>query len=37
LTLYGKDEAADLSKDEKTQLRKALEAERAARKRREAQ
>jgi mRNA-degrading endonuclease RelE of RelBE toxin-antitoxin system len=35
LTLYGKDEAADLSKDEKTQLRKALEAERAARKRRE--
>lgn len=35
LTLYGKDEAADLSKDEKTQLRKALEFERAARKRRE--
>ena len=34
LTLYGKDEASDLSKDEKTQLRKALEAERAARKRR---
>jgi len=37
LTLYGKDEASDLSKDEKTQLRKALEAERAARKRRETQ
>ena len=35
LTLYGKDEAADLSKDEKTQLRKALESERATRKRRE--
>lgn len=33
LTLYGKDEAADLTKDEKTQLRRALEAERAARKR----
>jgi len=37
LTLYGKDEAPDLSKDEKTQLRKALESERAARKRRETQ
>jgi hypothetical protein len=37
LTLYGKDEAADLTKEEKTQLRKALEAERAARKRREMQ
>jgi hypothetical protein len=37
LTLYGKDEASDLSKDEKTQLRRALEAERAARKRRETQ
>jgi hypothetical protein len=37
LTLYGKDEASDLSKDEKTRLRKALEAERAARKRRETQ
>jgi hypothetical protein len=37
LTLYGKDEASDLSKDEKTQLRRALEAERAARKRREMQ
>lgn len=35
LTLYGKDEAPDLSKDEKTQLRKALQSERAARKRRE--
>ena len=35
LTLYGKDEAADLSKDEKAQLKRALEAERAARKRRE--
>ena len=35
LTLYGKDEAADLSKDEKSQLRRALEAERAARKPRE--
>jgi hypothetical protein len=34
LTLYGKDEAADLSKDEKAQLRRALEAERAARRRR---
>ena len=29
MTLYGKDEAADLSKDEKAQLRKVLEAERA--------
>jgi hypothetical protein len=37
LTLYGKDEATDLSKDEKAQLRRALEAERAARKRREEQ
>jgi len=37
LTLYGKDEAVDLSRDEKAQLRGALEAERAARKRREAQ
>jgi hypothetical protein len=37
LTLYGKDEASDLSKDEKTQLKRALEAERAARKRRETQ
>jgi len=37
LTLYGKDEAADLTKEEKTQLREALEAERAARKRREMQ
>jgi mRNA-degrading endonuclease RelE of RelBE toxin-antitoxin system len=37
LTLYGKDEASDLSKDEKTQLRRALEAERAARKRMETQ
>jgi len=34
LTLYGKDEASDLSKDEKAQLKRALEAERAARKRR---
>jgi mRNA-degrading endonuclease RelE of RelBE toxin-antitoxin system len=34
LTLYGKDEASDLSKDEKTQLKRALEAERAERKRR---
>jgi hypothetical protein len=33
LTLYGKDEASDLSKDEKAQLKRALEAERAARKR----
>jgi hypothetical protein len=37
LTLYGKNEASDLSKDEKTQLKRALEAERAARKRREMQ
>ena len=37
LTLYNKDEASDLSKDEKTELRRALEAERAARKRREKQ
>jgi hypothetical protein len=34
LTLYGKDEAADLSKAEKAQLKMALEAERATRKRR---
>jgi len=34
LTLYGKDEASDLSKDEKVQLKRALEAERAALKRR---
>jgi hypothetical protein len=32
LTLYDKDEAADLSEPEKDQLRRALEAERAARK-----
>ncbi len=32
LTLYDKDEAADLTKDEKDQLRRALETERAARK-----
>ncbi|MGB6688622.1 MAG: hypothetical protein WBE76_12345 [Terracidiphilus sp.] len=32
LTLYGKDEAADLTKDERDQLRRALEAERGARK-----
>jgi hypothetical protein len=32
LTLYDKDEAADLSKDEKDRLRRALEAERSARK-----
>ncbi len=31
LTLYGKDEVADLGKDEKDRLRRALEAERAAR------
>jgi hypothetical protein len=31
LTLYGKDEASDLSKDEKDRLRRALESERAAR------
>ena len=37
LTLYGKDVASDLSKDEKAQLKRALEAERAARKRREMQ
>jgi len=37
LTLYGKDEATDLSRDEKTALRRALEAERAARRRRETQ
>ena len=37
LTLYGKDEASDLSRDEKTALRRALEAERAARRRRETQ
>jgi hypothetical protein len=32
LTLYDKDEAADLTKEERDQLRHALEAERAARK-----
>ena len=32
LTLYDKDEAADLTKDERAQLRRALEAERTARK-----
>ena len=32
LTLYDKDEAPDLTKDEKDQLRRALEAERAVRK-----
>ena len=32
LTLYDKDEASDLKKDEKDQLKRALEAERAARK-----
>ena len=37
LTLYDKNEAADLSKDEKTQLKRALEAERATRKRKETQ
>jgi hypothetical protein len=37
LTLYGKNEASDLSKDEKAQLKKVLEVERAARKRREMQ
>lgn len=35
MTLYDKDEAADLSKDEKDQLRRALEAERVARKEKE--
>jgi hypothetical protein len=35
LTLFDKDEAVDLTKDEKTQLKRALEAERAARKRKE--
>lgn len=35
LTLYDKDEAADLKKDEKDQLRRALETERAARKSRD--
>jgi hypothetical protein len=34
LTLYGKNEASDLSTDEKLQLKRALEAERAARKKR---
>lgn len=33
LTLYDKNEASDLSKNERGQLRRALEAERAARKR----
>lgn len=37
LTLYGKDEASDLSMGEKKQLRWALVAERAARKTRETQ
>jgi hypothetical protein len=37
LTLYDKDEASELTKDEKAQLRRALEAERAARKRKETQ
>jgi hypothetical protein len=32
LTLYDKDELSDLTKDEREQLRRALEAERAARK-----
>jgi hypothetical protein len=32
LTLYDKDEAADLTKDQREQLRRALEVERAARK-----
>jgi hypothetical protein len=32
LTLYDKDEASDLTKEEKDQLRRALESERAARK-----
>ena len=32
LTLYDKDQAVDLTKDEKEQLRRALEAERAVRK-----
>lgn len=32
LTLYDKNEAADLTKDEREQLRRALESERAARK-----
>ena len=32
LTLYGKNEAADLTKDEKDRLRRALEAERTGRK-----
>jgi hypothetical protein len=32
LTLYDKDQAVDLTKDEKDQLRRALEAERAVRK-----
>lgn len=31
LTLYDKDEAADLTKDERDQLKRALEAERVAR------
>jgi hypothetical protein len=34
LTLFDKDQAADLSKDQKDQLRRMLEAERAARRRR---
>ena len=35
LTLYDKNEASDLSKNQRNQLRRALEAERAARKKRE--
>jgi hypothetical protein len=35
LTLYDKDEAVDLTKNEKDQLRRALEAEHAIRKRRD--
>jgi hypothetical protein len=34
LTLFDKDEAADLTKGERDQLRRAMEAERAARKQR---
>ena len=37
LTLYDKDEAADLSKDEKDQLRRTLEMERAAQRGRDTQ
>jgi hypothetical protein len=35
MTLYDKDEASDLSKNEKDQLRRALEAKRAVRKEKE--